>query len=84
LLTQQWEIDEVLIQWKTMLPGLEPPGTEKIVQWIECYPESIIALGIRRGAEKANQRRDGEKQMTAFDVTRYASSVMRNAIERKQ
>lgn len=64
--------------WRALMPDIEAPGDEQFVMWAGNYKESHITRGINGAARKFRAMRNISHPMSVDDVTRYATSIMRN------
>lgn len=64
--------------WRALMPGVEQPGTDQFLLWAGNYRDREITRGINGAARKFRAMRNISHCMTADDVARYATSIMRN------
>jgi hypothetical protein len=64
--------------WKLLMADEQSPSPTQFLMWTGTYTESQIAKGLTRASIKAKRLRDAGTPMSAFDVLRYAGSVMQN------
>jgi hypothetical protein len=64
--------------WRALMPDIETPGDDQFMMWAGNYKESQITRGINGAARKFRAMRNISQPMTADDVARYATSIMRN------
>lgn len=64
--------------WSALMPGVEQPGADQFLLWAGNYSQNQVTRGINGAARKFRAVRNASRQMTADDVARYATSIMRN------
>lgn len=64
--------------WKLLMADEQAPSPQQFLMWTGTYSESQIAKGLTRASIKAKRLRDAGTPMSAFDVLRYAGSVMQH------
>lgn len=68
--------------WVMVLPDVEPPEPYRFFTWASNFSQSAITRGITRAAAKYRKLKHSSTPMTAEEVGRYASGVMRSEMER--
>lgn len=66
--------------WRALMPSIEPPATDQFLVWAGIYTEAQVSRGISGAARKLRAVRSLSQTMTAEDVAKYASSIMRNEL----
>jgi|GEM_PF-3482341 len=77
---QMHAADDYLQLWEALMPGITPPGKDQFLVWAGVYNCGQIARGISGAARKLRAVRSKSQVMSADDVARYASSIMRNEL----
>jgi len=66
--------------WRALMPNLPAPNSDQLVLWAGSYSANLVSQGINRASRKYRRLRDTDTPMSAVDVARYASSVMKNEL----
>jgi hypothetical protein len=66
--------------WRALMPDVEQPGDDQFLLWAGCYSEKQISRGLSGAARKYRAMRNISQPMTAEDVGKYASSIMRHEV----
>ena len=65
--------------WQGLFPDLESPGRGQFLRWADMGAETA-AYALNRAARKALRMAATAEPMTAYDVARYVTAVMRDEI----
>ena len=64
--------------WRALMPELPAPDSDQLTLWAGSYSTDLVSQGINRASRKYRRLRQTDTPMSAADVGRYASSVMKN------